>query len=168
MLIFHLNALNGDEFDDGQKEAMFVINVQDVNAPDRVIPSRVGFYLVQSKIEKSGRGAVYFNPSKRSLHVISYGEDGEFGVIADACRRELSQNRHPCMIESTMKIMDSISERQCNVVDDLIPITKIMLQYLISSFRVYLDRGRVTVWQCGDNRFHISDVMLGPVYFQSC
>jgi hypothetical protein len=167
MLIFHLDALSGRKFNNGQEQSVLVINVQDVNAPDRVIPSLVRLYFVEDKFEKSGRGAVYFNPTKRTFHLLSYRENGEFGLIVGARRTEFGQNRHPCVIESAMEIVDGISKDQSNVVNDLIPITKVMLQHFISTVRIYLDRSRVTIWQSGNDGFQFSDVMLGPVDFQA-
>jgi hypothetical protein len=108
-LIFHLNAVNGSVFDDRQEKAMFVIDVQTVNRPDGFIPSVVGLYLAKDKIEKGGGGAVYFNPAKRSFNLVSYREDGEFSLVVDARRAELGQNRHPCVIESAVEIVNSIS-----------------------------------------------------------
>jgi hypothetical protein len=167
-LIFYLNAVNGSVFDDRQEKAVFVINVQIVNRPDGFIPSLVRLYLAENKIEKRGCGALYFNPAKRSFNLVSYRKNGEFSLIVDARRAELGQNRHPCVIESAMKIVDRITEHQSNIVDDLIPVTKIVLQHFISTVRIYLNGSNRIVWQSGDNRLHFDDVLLGPVDFATC
>lgn len=140
VIVYYLDALNGGKLNDRQEQSVFVINVQDVNAPDRVITSLVRLYFIKNQLEKSGGGAVYFNPTKRTFHLLSYREDGEFGLIVNARRAELGQDSHPCMIDSAMEIVDGISENQSDSVNDLVPITKVMLQHFVSTVRVNLDR----------------------------
>lgn len=164
-LIYYLDASDRAEFNDGQEKSVFVINVQDMNRPDRTFPSVVRLYMVKNIIEKNGSGAVYFNPTKRSFNLFSYKPDGEFGLIVDARRAKLGDNRHPSMIESAMEIMDSISEHQGDIVDDLVSIREVMLQHFVSTIRVYLDCSRINIWQSKDSFLHFGDVLLGPVDF---
>jgi hypothetical protein len=147
---------------------VFVVNVQNVNGPDGFISSEVRLYLAENKIEKSGSGAVYFNPAKRSFNLVSYRTDGEFGLAVDARRGELGQNRRPRVIESAMEIMDSISERQSNIGDDFVSIKKIMFQHFVSTVRIDFNGSNGMIWQGADNRFHFGNMLLGPVDFRSC
>lgn len=165
LFIFHLDALNGRVFKNGQQETVFVINVQGVDRPDSPIPSLVRFYLANDKIEKTRNGFVYFNPAKRAFNVVSRRANRKFSLAIDTRRAKFSQNGHPCMIQSAMEIMDGIPDNQSDIGKEFVSIAEIMLQHFISTVRVDLDSSRVSLWQRGNNSFQFGDMLLGPVYF---
>jgi hypothetical protein len=167
LFIFHLDALNGRVFKNGQEKTVFVVNVQAMDRPDGAIPSLVRLYIANNKIEKAGNGGVYFNPAKRTFKQILARKNGKLSVFRNSTRGKPLECAGPCMIESAMEIMDGIADYQSNIFEEFVPIAKIMLQHFMSTVRVYLDSGGVSLWQRGDNRLQFGDVLLGSLNFAS-
>jgi hypothetical protein len=63
--------------------------------------------------------------------------------------------------------VDCIPDHQSEVSSNRIPIAKVVFDDLISSLRIHLNSGSITVWQSANRSVNISDMFIGPFDLQS-
>ena len=111
-------------------------------------------------------GSIYLSPRQNVFKVISRRIDGELSKIAHSRRNVRGNGLQPCIIESTLKVVDRIAKHEGNVNQSL-AVSKIVFDRFKASIRISLDSSNVGVWQRGNSGIDVSDVLIRPFDFKS-
>jgi len=166
--VFQFNALNSGKRNDWGQQPMLVADVEMVNNANVVVPSIVRLYLACDKPKECGAADIYFSPMKRVYKFIKRMPDREFSKIADGLRSEPLNSAKPRIIESTLQIVDSISDDQPELFKALSSAAKVMFDYLIAATRIDLNGRNISIWQRGNHCLNIRDVLIGPFNLPAC
>jgi hypothetical protein len=165
MLVTHFDTTDMSDGENGDKKPMLVSNVQFVNGPNGLIPSRARLYLVEHKAEQARASDVYFGLAKGTFRFFDGLVNREFSSVAQESGREILNRPEPCVVESGMQIVDSIPDHQGDIVESL-NICKIMSEDFTSSFRMDIYSSGVSFMQKCNPRFNVREMLIGPVYLK--
>jgi hypothetical protein len=162
MLVLQLDAIDISVRGEGNQEAMFVSFVENVNGPNKKIPSTVRAYLVKHQPKQSRAGFVYFSPAQGTFKFFMSGKNGKLGEAAESAGCGSFNGFNPSIVEGAFEVVDSITNQQGDGGKELLSVCDIVNDGLIGRLRVNLDARHVTVWQVGEPFFQFIDMLVGP------
>lgn len=164
IFVLKANAPDVHDLQDWNQELMFVPNIQVVQSPDRVIPSLVGFYLIQEKIMDFDLDLLLFEDvDEGGFQFISGIANGKSTVLADLSAA-LDDDVIPQNIEGASKIVEHIPDHHSGILGwQCIRIEK--QRQPIPSFQVLIDAEDVKVTPLSEPSIQFSKVLRGPLNF---
>jgi hypothetical protein len=166
LFVLHFNSLNMPLGKNGDKEPMFVSDVQSVNGPDGMIPSLVRAYLVTYEPKERRGNNIFVGVSEPSIKFFDGLSYGEFCSLGDESRSKSFDSFEPDIIEGAIKVVDGVSYHQGDVIEGS-GISKIMLKNFATRLLVSLNSNGIGIVKRADTCFDVVDVMIGPFDFQS-
>lgn len=163
LFVLHFNSLNMPLGKNGDKEPMFVSDVQSVDGPDGMIPSLVRAYLVTYEPKERRGKNIYVGVSEPSIKFFDGLSYGEFCSLGES-RSKSFDSFEPDIIEGAIKVVDGIPHHQGNVIEGT-GISKIMLKNFATRLLVSLNSSGIGIVKPADASFDIADVMIGPFEF---
>ena len=167
MLVLQLDATDISVRGEGNQEAVFVSFIENVNGPNKKIPSTVRAYLVKHQIEKPRAGDVRFSPAQGSFKSFMGGINGKLREVAEGGGCSSFNGFNPSIVEGAFEVVDSIANQQRDSGKELLSVCDIVNDSLIGKLRVNIDSRHVTVWQVGEPFFQFTDMLVGPFDFCS-
>ena len=161
-LVLQLDAADVPVRSEGNQESVFVSYIENMNGPNKKIPSIVRAYLVKHEIEKTWAGDVYFSPAQGRFKLFASGINGKLGKLAEGAGRGSFNGFNPGIIEGAFKVVDSIANKQGEIGKEFLSVSDIVNDSLIGKLRVDLDARHITIWQVGEPFFQFTDVLVGP------
>jgi hypothetical protein len=160
-IVFNVNGNHGRQFVDLNQLDVLVRNVQIVQGPEGVIPSRVRLYGVFKESDDLFRGMLYFSLCDAVFKSLLVRVDRKFEVLEPS----LSFHKHgiaDCEIKSTVQIVEGISQDRVDI--GWKGFSNLELQHMLSGFRILADSQAVVV-RCEKSMKAVPklmDVLLGP------
>jgi hypothetical protein len=167
-LILHNKIDNCKSLNQWKDQSVLIGDVESVNCPDGRIPSRVWLDLSKHEFVERGTGDIYLSLPQRRLKILDLFHAGEVGGRCDRARAEMFEGSHPSKVKGRVEIVERVSSYQPDLLANLIDFWKLIFNNGIPPYRVFLERGSITIWESASNGFQVADVLIGPLDFQSC
>jgi hypothetical protein len=118
--IFYFNSSNVPLRQNGDKQPVFISDVEIVNGPQDSLPSHMRAYLVQHEPIKNGANYVYssllaLHPSFKFVDAFA---DWELGSVINETGCQAGNSFEPDIVEGAIKIVDCVSEDQCRILKE--------------------------------------------------
>jgi hypothetical protein len=161
-LIFVADAPKPLEFNMGDKQLVFVLNVESVKGPDGLaIPSLVGLYDIHDKVDDPFGGLMFesaIDGCYKFIPCIAYRKLSVLRPLSCMAELNIIGNK----IEGGAQIMQRVSSDTHELFWN--GFTRLELEKIAASIRISLDKDRVRVCvDAGQNSVQVSDVLFGPL-----
>lgn len=161
---FH--AINEHEMQDGNEQAVFVVNVEPMDGPNIGIPSFVRFHAIHYEAKEASVAGYFSFFDEIRFKDFPFGVDGkieELEIEGGAVQGFVGHS--PCNIKSAIEIVNYVSNHQgegCTNASVLEPV----LKELFPRLRVDVHAQLVSISRGKESLLNISDVLVGPFDFE--
>jgi hypothetical protein len=164
IFVLQFQAIDAHDHNRRHEEAVFVVDVEQVQGENIGVSSFVRFYVVQDEPD-NGRGYWYFmvfRQHRLNSFPRPVGIDEELGVFGSGV---WGYDCSPSNVESTAKIVDRVTDHGCKVGPEEI-INKAVVEELFPRLGIHVQAGAVSIRRGAESLLDIRDVLVGPFDLQ--
>ena len=166
-VVFYDNALDGSYFKQWNQQQMFVRNVKFVKGADGIIPSSVWANFGHNQVVQFGASGIYFSAFKNTFKTLPAVVERKLGMTVRRNRSVRDNDCNPSIIQSGPQVVESVTNNQGQSGSELLKVADRIFSLLCSSILISLDCDGVSVWHRANDGIEISDVLIGPLNFQT-
>lgn len=162
-IVLKADTVESKKLEQWNEKLVFIPDVQIVESPEGVIPSRVGFYVVENEIvDRTGDLLLFQSTFKSAYKFLPRVSNWKASPIRGAADESVVEN-----IQSAPKIVKRVADYQSRPVEGKWRWLDIDAKMIAASLGIFIDADsvKVRIKEFGKSVINSVDVLLGPLNF---